>query len=266
MYRIAGQTSCRVLHTTRHADGERTGGIQVIARAAAILRTLRDSGEGLSLGQIAERVNLPRSTVQRIVGSLQDEEFVAPSPDKRGVGIGPGLRGLAENTHFNVVEKCRETLTELSQRTGETVDLAVCRDGGMVFLDQLSGQHRLRAVSSVGDIFPLMTTANGRAALANMGDDRLLRFARMEWRASGRKEDAVALLAMISKIRSTGLAYDRDEHTPGISAIGFAFRDPGDDIYAISVPIPSSRYEASRAAVEQALLQARADVNAIMEC
>ena len=43
----------------------RSQGIQVIARAAAILRVLRDSQGGLSLGQISRQVDLPRSTVQR---------------------------------------------------------------------------------------------------------------------------------------------------------------------------------------------------------
>ena len=51
-------------------------GIQVIARAAAVLRALKDAPAGLSLGQIAERLGLARSTVQRIVQALQDERLV----------------------------------------------------------------------------------------------------------------------------------------------------------------------------------------------
>ena len=51
--------------------------IQVIARAAAILRTLENQAAGLSLGQIAQRVNLARSTVQRIVAALQAEKLLA---------------------------------------------------------------------------------------------------------------------------------------------------------------------------------------------
>ena len=52
--------------TTRRSHG----GIQVIARAANVLRSLEDKPDGLSLGQIAKRVSLARSTVQRIVGAL----------------------------------------------------------------------------------------------------------------------------------------------------------------------------------------------------
>lgn len=50
--------------------------IQVIGRAAAILRALKDNQSGLSLGQIAREVALPRSTVQRIVAALHQERLV----------------------------------------------------------------------------------------------------------------------------------------------------------------------------------------------
>ncbi|MFN7633295.1 MAG: helix-turn-helix domain-containing protein, partial [Acetobacteraceae bacterium] len=69
--------------------------VQVIARAAAILRALEEERQGLSLGQIAGRVGLARSTVQRIVGALEAEKLaVAASPNGR-VRLGPALLRLA---------------------------------------------------------------------------------------------------------------------------------------------------------------------------
>lgn len=53
-------------------DDTTRNGIQVIARAAKILRVLRDSQDGMSLGQISEAVDLPRSTVQRIGRGLAE--------------------------------------------------------------------------------------------------------------------------------------------------------------------------------------------------
>src|ERR1051325_11211715 len=69
--------------------------VQVIARAAHILRALEGEDAGLSLGQIAARVSLARSTVQRIVASLEAEKLViAASPTGR-VRLGPAVRRLA---------------------------------------------------------------------------------------------------------------------------------------------------------------------------
>ena len=65
------------LATESGADAKlAANGIQVISRAASILRALRDEPDGLSLGQIATRVELPRSTVQRIVRSTATADRV----------------------------------------------------------------------------------------------------------------------------------------------------------------------------------------------
>jgi len=67
----------------RHVTNDKSQ-VQVIARAATILRALEDENGGLSLGQIAQRVNLARSTVQRIVSALETEKLViAATPNGR---------------------------------------------------------------------------------------------------------------------------------------------------------------------------------------
>ncbi len=140
--------------------------IWLIARAAAVLRALKDRQTGLSLGQIAERVGLPRSTVQRIVAALIDERLLMATR-AAGVRLGPELQSLAEAARYGTVELCRRHLNALMLETRETVELSALRGGQMVFQDQAQGSHRRRAVSLVGEHFPLTTTtANGRAALA----------------------------------------------------------------------------------------------------
>jgi Transcriptional regulator len=233
-------------------DGGRAG-IQVIARAAAILRVLREHTEGMSLGQIAEKVDLPRSTVQRIVGALQAERLVIAASAGGSIRLGPEITALSEATRYNVVEECRLHLSELSRKLGETADLSVLRGAGMIFLDQVPGTHRLRTVSAVGDVFPLTTTANGRAALSLLPPDEARALAEGEWRRRGQQGDWPAFAALLEKIRATGLALDSDEHTTGISALGGAFRDRNGEIHALSVPVPSQRFQQIRPQVETAL-------------
>jgi DNA-binding IclR family transcriptional regulator len=238
-------------------DVKTKDGIQVIARAAAVLRALKDSQTGLSLGQIADRVALPRSTVQRIVAALIDERLLVATR-AAGVRLGPELQALAEAARTNTVDLCRPHLTALMAATGETVDLSALRGGQMVFLDQVQGSHRLRAVSSVGEHFPLTTTANGRAALSVLPEDAAVSLAQAEWgQGSG---NLPVLLARIALARKLGFAEDNDDHTEGISAIGIAFRDFGGEVFAISLPIPTSRFAERRALVTAALLAVKADL------
>ena len=240
-------------------NSDRTG-IQVISRAAAILKVLKEDPSGLSLGQIAKRVSLARSTVQRITNALAQEGLVAHDTNGRGLRLGPELGALAEAAKLDVVERCRLILNELTRATGETTDLAAYRGGAMVFLDQVPGLHRLRTVSSVGDVFPLTNTANGRACLALMPPEEARSAIEAELARTGKDIDVDGLLTQLGRIRADGLAYDTDEHSVGISAIGFAFEDMSGQKYAISVPVPSSRYVQSQAMVETALRHAKTQV------
>lgn len=238
------------------SNDEGKGGIQVISRAAAVLRSLKGQREGLSLGQISEKVGLPRSTVQRIVGALQAEQLVISALPGRGIRLGPELSSLAESARIDVVELLHPYLAELGERTGETIDLAVFRNRKMVFVDQIPSLHRLRAVSSVGEAFSLTTTANGKACLAKLSDQQVLDYLRHEQpeRFASNKARA-AFLAEIAAIRESRVAFDRDEHTEGISAIGASFFDLHGNLYAISIPTPSSRFATNEPKIERELLK-----------
>lgn len=238
-------------------------GIQVIARAAAVLRALKDDPSGLSLGQIADRAGLPRSTVQRIVAALQDERLVIAQAVGNGIRLGPELHALARAARYNIVDRCRPYLTRMRDQLGETVDLSVLRGGQMIFLDQVPGNHRLRTISSVGEVFPLTTTANGRACLALLPDARAEALAHAEW--TRRSGDFAALRVRLADIRATGLAEDIDDHTDGISALGIAFADLAGDLHAISVPIPSTRFPEQRSAVAAALLALKPELARVLE-
>lgn len=238
-------------------DRESRGGIQVIARAASVLRALKGSS-GMSLGQIAEMTNLPRSTIQRIVDALQSERLVIASSGGGGIRLGPELHALSEAARFNVVDLMRPLLQRLVAQTEETVDLSVLRDGRMVFIDQVPGSHRLRAVSAVGEVFPLASTANGRACLALLDDGEARRLLAAEG-----SQMTEPVMAMLAEIRRGGLAFDEDEHTPGISAVGLGFVDPRGDRYAVSVPVPTSRFAQQRDRVSAALRLLRAPIDQI---
>ena len=229
--------------------------IQVIARAAAILRTCRDSPSGLSLGVIARAVALPRSTVQRIVRSLAQEGLLIADGKAGGIRLGPEIHALAAASRFDMVELAHPFLKDLSARLGETVDLAVLRGDHMVFIDQIAGSQRLRAVSGVGETFPLHCTANGKAALAMLDEITVKAICRgpLPSYTAATITSASALLKEINRVRKRGLAHDSEEHSAGICAVGAALRDATGAIHAISVPMPSVRFAALRPEVEAAL-------------
>ena len=219
-------------------------GIQVIHRAADILRSCRDRGGGSSLGAIAADVNLPRSTVQRIVAALLQEGLLQTSGRAGSIKLGQEIYALADSQPIDVVESAQPLLKRLSEVTGETVDLAKLNRDHLVFINQIAGRHRLSAVSAVGESFPLHCTANGKAILALMSDREFNIAQRQLLRpmTPATITSKAKLRTELRRISKTGIAIDREEHTPGICAVGVAFRGPTDAIYAISIPMPAIRF------------------------
>lgn len=240
-------------------------GVQVISRAAEILRVLKQDNSGQSLGQIAERVRLPRSTVQRIVNALMAERLVMSTSAEGGLRLGSEIQSLAAAGRINMAELVQPVLLDLARQTKETVDLAVFRDDHMVFVDQVVGTHRLRTVSAVGEVFPMTNTANGKAALALLEDEKVAAVAGREFKETGEPPRPLSeFLKEIEDVRQSGIAWDLNEHTEGISAAGFAFQDPVGLIYAISVPVPSHRMDGLKTTLEQLLQEARQSVLRLM--
>ena len=233
--------------------------VQVIARAAAILRALEDEPLGLSLGQIAQRVSLARSTVQRIVAALETEKLlIAASPMGR-VRLGPTILRLAASVRTDFASLARPFLIQLSGELRETVDLAAIKRDNLVFIDQVTGSQRLRTVSAVGDSFPLYCTANGKAYLAQLDEAAIEKLIgrNFEPRTPNTVKSLSALLTELRTVRKTGVAFDREEHTIGISAAGVALRDMLGNYVAISVPVPTSRFTTHQRLIADRLLATR---------
>ena len=247
---------------TRVEQAEKTGDknqVQVIARAAAILRTLEDNKQGLSLGQIALRVGLARSTVQRIVGALETERLVVAASPTGRVRLGPALLRLAASVEINPARIARPFIAELSSALGETVDLAAVRRDQVVFIDQVLGSQRLRTVSAIGESFPLYCTANGKAYLAQLDIAEVERLVGRSFppRTPHTLTRLDALLRELEEVRHTGFALDREEHTLGISAAGVALADALGNPIAISVPVPTQRFTGREGVIVETLLATR---------
>jgi DNA-binding IclR family transcriptional regulator len=245
----------------------RAGGIQVIARAAAVLRVLERRPDGLSLGQIAKAAGLARSTVQRIVAALAMENFVTTAGPNAGVRLGAGLIGIGAAGGSSSAALLRPHLRALGEELGETVDLAVLSGGSAVFVDQVPGRQRLVALSAVGERFPLHCTANGKAILACMAEVDALELIgkSIAEHPDHPLADRSALVREIDKARQTHLAFDFEEHREGITAVGTALLDWFGRPMAVSVPTPSLRFAVRQDEIIARLLQFRERVKDVLQ-
>ena len=243
-------------------------GIQVIGRAGQILRALAEERDGLGLSELAARVALPRSTVYRILAALDTEGLVALTSPRGRYVLGPELIRLARTEHRELRAAARPLLELLSEQVNEAVDLSILIGARVAFIDHIEApqSHSLRAVSAVGASLPAHCTANGLALLAAHTDGQLMkvvpaRLARFTPSTMTTRSD---LLEEIARVRSDGYAIVREEHTLGISAIGAAVHDGVTAVAAVSVPVPTPRFEGREQLFVAALLRTCGQISELL--
>jgi DNA-binding IclR family transcriptional regulator len=225
---------------------QRRDGVQVIARAADVLRRLAAEPDGLTLIQLSLRVGLPRSTTHRIVRALSQEGFVRTTPSGK-LRIGPALVGIAVSSRRDLRHEAAPYIERLSHELHETVDLAVLDGDEVLFIDQYTSRRTLRVVAEIGARFPLHCTANGKAILA----------------ALPAKEAERLLPRKLAAVTEHSIT-DRDVHTVGVCAAAAALRDSVGTLAAISVIIPAVRSHGSWDKVTAALLRTRDELQAVL--
>jgi DNA-binding IclR family transcriptional regulator len=234
----------------------RGSGIQVIARAAEMLRLLQAHPGGLNQAEIGERLGMARSTVSRILNALDDEGLVASRAARGRYRLGPEIARMATTLRRSVVIDVHPFMEELSRELEETVDLSILDGDRATFVDQVVSPHRLRAISAVGESFPLHCCANGKALLANLSVAEQAQAvpSRLARLTANTITTPAVLRKELERARTEGIAYDREEQTEGICAVGAVLKGVTDQTVAVSVPVPAQRFYRRESELAQALL------------
>lgn len=241
------------------SDKNDRNSIQVIARAAEILRLLPDHADGLTLGEIAKHTQLARSTVQRIVKALSDEQFLIPASQRGGVKLGPGLVPLAAAAQVDIAQLVRPLMQDLSSTVNETVDLSILSGSQVLYIAQVTGNNRLAALSGVGETLPVYSTATGKALLSCLPVEKQRQLIESTFTKDTEHTlpTVEAVLEQVRECAADSIFYDLEEHTDGICAIGTAFVDAVGRAHALSCPVPQSRFERLKPKLRSNLLAYR---------
>jgi DNA-binding IclR family transcriptional regulator len=237
-----------------------SSGLQVVQRAAAVLRVVGDQGGGPRLADLATRVDLPKTTLHRVVGALADEGLLRVDDGGR-IWLGAALIELSRAATADLATQVRPAVSRLHRAVDETVDVAIVEGPTVRFIDQIQSTRPLRAVSAVGAVFPLHASANGKAALAAMapGEAAAVLAGPLEALTPATITDPAVLRAELVEIARSGIGYDRQEHTVGICAVGAAVVGPAGPVLTLSLPVPTERFVANQDELTAALRTAIAE-------
>ncbi len=225
---------------------EEDSGTGTLGKAMAVLETVTLADRPMRFTDVLAVSGQPRGTLHRQLSHLVQEGLLELRPDHVYV---PGLRLLKlasaswARNEFRAV--AAPFLDMLHRETGETVHLGVLRGREIIYLDKVESRQAVRMNSQIGNASPAYCTGVGKAALSALDEAALA--ALLDGQDFHRFTpqtitDRPSLLAELAAIRASGIAFDREEHEPGIRCVAAPVDDAGRGLAAgVSVTGPAYR-------------------------
>ena len=223
-------------------------GSQSIDRAAQLLVLVVEGDGATSVGELAQRSGLPKSTVSRAVSALERRGLLQRDGARRSVRPGPVLLGLARRgvPDADLVDLAGPILQGLSDASGETINLAVPTPLGVEHLAQVDSRHFIGSTNWLGRRVEYSTTAVGKVFAA--------------FGAAPPELDHAIPDAVLETTRARGYAIAVGELEPGLAAMAAPVRDAGGEtVAALSISGPDHRLTTTRIAELAPVLVAGAD-------
>ncbi len=229
----------------------RETGIQSVRRAASLLRAFGGGASELGVSELGRRLNLHKSTVSRLLATLESEGLLERAPGTEKYRLGPEIARLARQAgHLgDVREVARPFLVELAEITRETANLAVLDGDDVNNVDQVSGPHMVRVGNWVGRRTPLHCVANGKALLAFLPQAELERLTAGPLAAFTpfTVTEPAMLRSSLGQVRQQGYATALGEIEEGLNAIAAPiWGSTGAVVAALSVSGPAYRVTPER--------------------
>ncbi len=239
--------------------------MQTIERTFAVLRAVADQPRGAGVSEVARTARLPKSTVHRILASLEGLGIV--DHDSGSYSIGAGLASLtgAVNHTTSLRELCRPYLRDLVDQFEESAGLTVEEGRTALYLDQISSLGPVRTKDWTGSRLPLHTVAGGLAIMMTWPQERIADYVQGGLPAASPAAAASGtdLMDRLIAAQRTGHVWTLGDFDVEIHGVGAPILDEtGAAIGAISSYGPSYRFPGDRdaAAIGAAVAEIAATV------
>jgi IclR family acetate operon transcriptional repressor len=250
----------------KNSRAVRDTSVHSVDRAISVLQVLARLGPA-GVTEIATELGVHKSTVFRLLGTLESRGMVEQSSSRGRYRLGHGVVQLAEGAtkQHDLSLISRPICQELAETVGETVTVAV-RDGRtVVSIDQVIGSSTVTSVNWVGYRTPMHATSAGKVFLAYMDPAELTTILAdgLDRYTQRTVVDARLLEQQLETVRQEGYGRTLDEHEVGLAAVAAPIRSlDGQVIAALAVSGPSFRInELTTPGIAEHVMTAAAEIS-----
>ncbi|HEY6249547.1 MAG TPA: IclR family transcriptional regulator [Candidatus Angelobacter sp.] len=255
---------------SRHSPGKHNKPVKSLIKALRILGALGDCPGGLGITELSGILKSPKSTVHRLVATLETVGYVFFDLPTSKYVLGSRVAKLGEqlSQQSPLLTFGVPALEQLTRECKEASHLAIMEGAEVVYISHEEIKEPIRISFGMGHRAPVYCTAGGKVFLAGLSNSEILtlyknkrkKFEQRTPRTLTRLQD---LLSEIATVRKEGIAYDNEEYMPGLCCIAAPVRDfSSRTIAAISLSMMNHRMTAERKVIfKETLLRVSAELS-----
>ncbi|HWB82605.1 MAG TPA: IclR family transcriptional regulator [Bryobacteraceae bacterium] len=236
--------------------------LKAITRALDVLDTFDDRHPELTLKDLSKTIDLPESSLFRILLTLEGKGYLIQNPDGAYMLAPKLLLGKLHERAERVRAAVRPRLQELASRFDETASAAYLFEDRIQVIDAVETFHAIRMTNKPGRVLPPHASSLGKVITAFQSQEtinRMLQTYGLVRRTERTTVDRQVLLAEFEQIRVQGFAFDREESVSGGICIGAAIRLRDNPVVAalsVSTPIVRMHRDREREILAEVLVAA----------
>lgn len=223
--------------------------VNAIETTLTIAQALQEY-ESVGITELADEVDLPRSTVFNHLKTLEKNEYVINEGGSYRLGCRFLKLGAKARKHHDVHEIARQEVNHLANETGEISAFLIEEHGLGVFLHRAEGKQAVHIDSYIGQRIYLHGAALGKAILASLAREQvkdIIAKRGLPELTTNTITDRGELFRELELISERGVAFDDQERLDGLRSVAVPITDGEDSVLgSVSIAGPSSRVQDKR--------------------
>ena len=219
-----------------------------VGKALGILDCVARAGRPVRFSELLDQSHHPKATLYRLLQTLTNQRMLSYDTERQTYSMGLRLVRLAHCAWkmSSLAPSAGPHLDRLAAEVNETIHLAQMDAGQVLFVDKRRTTDRFETLAQAGRIAPGHCTGVGKAILAFLSPTRLELAMQQQTFVKytpNTHETRQSLEAELAEIRAAGIAFDREEHEPGIISIAAPILTPGGRVLgAVSIATSTNRH------------------------